>query len=153
MKRGVLILLLGLFTTVAAFACVYLVCIAPTRSLQRSERPELAWLKEEFNLGDAEFKRISELHAAYLPECQERCRQIDAQDEQLRMLIATATNVTPEINSALSEAARLRAECQRMMLEHFFQVGQTMPPEQGSRYLAWVKEKAFHPTYGMTGQP
>ena len=77
MKRGVLILALGLFTAVAAFACVYLVCIAPARSLQRNERPELAWLKEEFNLGDAEFKRVSELHAAYLPECQERCRQID----------------------------------------------------------------------------
>ena len=153
MKRGVLILALGLFTAVAAFACVYLVCIAPARSLQRNERPELAWLKEEFNLGDAEFKRVSELHAAYLPECQERCRQIDAQDEHLRMLITRATSVTPEINTALSEAGRLRAECQQMMLAHFFQVGQTMPPEQGSRYLAWVKEKAFHPYYGMAGRP
>lgn len=153
MKRGVLILALGLFASVAAFACVYLVCVAPARSLQQSKRPELAWLKEEFNLGEAEFKRVSELHAAYLPQCQERCRQIDAQEAHLRTLLATATNVTPEIDSALAETARMRAECSRMMLQHFFQVSQTMPPEQGRRYLAWVKEKAFHPNYGMTGQP
>jgi hypothetical protein len=36
-----------------------------------------------------------------------------------------------------------------MMLRHFFQVSQTMPPEQGRRYLAWVKEKAFLPNYDM----
>lgn len=153
MKRGVLILVLGLLTAVTAFACVYFACIAPARSLQQSEQPELAWLKEEFNLGDDEWKRVSELHAAYLPQCQAMCRQIDAQGTQLQKLLAVATNVTPEIDTALAETARLRTECQRMMLRHFFQVSQTMPPEQGSRYLAWVKEKAFQPHYGMTGQP
>ena len=42
-----------------------------------------------------------------------------------------------------------RRECQRMMLRHFFQVSQTMPPEEGRRYLAWVKEKAFAPNFDM----
>jgi hypothetical protein len=26
------------------------------------------------------------------------------------------------------------------MLKHFFEVSRTMPPEQGKRYLAWVRE-------------
>ena len=43
----------------------------------------------------------------------------------------------------------LRADCQTMMLHHFIQVSQTMPPEQGRRYLAWVKDKAFLSDYGM----
>ena len=57
--------------------------------------------------------------------------------------------MTPDIVAALAEGSRLRAECQGMMLRHFFQVSQTMPPEQGRRYLAWVKEKAFLPHYDM----
>lgn len=149
MKRGVSILVLGLVVAAAAYGCVYLACISSARSLQRSDKPELAWLKEEFNLSDAEFKRVSELHAAYLPQCRAMCREIDAQNTELQRLLAGATNVTAEIGKALTETARLRAECQRMMLHHFFQVSQTMPPEQGRRYLAWVKAKAFMPNYDM----
>ncbi len=151
MKRGILILVFGLVAAAAAYGCVYLACTSSARSLQRSDKPELAWLKEEFNLDDTEFKRVSELHAAYLPQCREMCRQIDAQNGQLRKLLAGATNMAPEIDAALAESARLRSDCQRMMLHHFFQVSQTMPPEQGRRYLAWVKEKAFLPNYGMNG--
>ena len=149
MKRGVLILVFGLVAAAAAYGCIYCACTSSARSLQRSEKPELAWLKQEFNLSDAEFKRVSELHASYLPQCREMCRQIDTQNAQLQKLLANATNATPEIDAALTEAGRLRSECQRMMLRHFFQVSQTMPPEQGRRYLDWVKEKAFLPNYDM----
>src|SRR5213075_1391224 len=107
---------------------------------------------EEFNLSDAEFKRVSELHAAYLPQCRDMCRQIDAQNVHLQKLLAGATNVTPEMDIALADAGRMRTECQRMMLRHFFQVSQTMPSEQGRRYLAWVKAKAFLPDYGMPNE-
>ena len=149
MKKGVLILVLGLLAAAAAYGCIYFVCMSPARSLQQSDKPELAWLKEEFRLSDAEFKRVSELHTAYLPQCRDRCREIDAQNVKLQTLLSIATNMTPEITAALTESSRLRSECQMMMLRHFFQVSQTMPPEQGRRYLAWVKEKAFLPNYDM----
>ena len=149
MKRGLLILVFGLIAAAAAYGCIYFACTSSARSMQQSERPELAWLKDEFKMSDTEFKRVSELHAAYLPQCQEMCQKIDAQNEQLQKLLAGATNVTPEIEGALIEASRMRADCQAMMLRHFIQVSQTMPPEQGRRYLAWVKEKAFLPNYGM----
>jgi len=149
MKKGVLILVLGLLAAAAAYGCIYFVCMSPARSLQQSDKPELAWLKEEFKLSDAEFKRVSELHAAYLPQCHDRCREIDAYNVKLQTLLSGATNMTPEITAALTESSRLRSECQTMMLHHFFQVSQTMPPEQGRRYLAWVKEKAFLPNYDM----
>ena len=149
MKKGILILVLGLAAAAAAYGCVYFACMSSARSLQQSDKPELAWLKEEFNLGDADFKLVSELHTAYLPQCREMCREIDAHNVKLQKLVADATNMTPEITAVLSESARLRSECQTMMLRHFFQVSQTMPPEQGRRYLSWVKEKAFLPDYGM----
>lgn len=152
MKKGIIILVLGLLAGVAAYGCVYFVCMSPVRSLQQSDKPELAWLKEEFNLSEADFKRVSELHAAYLPQCREMCREIDAHNLKLQKIVSGATNMTPEINAAVSESARLRSECQTMMLRHFFQVSQTMPPEQGQRYLSWVKEKAFLPDFGMPNE-
>ena len=149
MKKGVLIIVLGLLAAAAAYGCMYFVCTSSARSLRQSEKPELAWLKEEFKLSDAEFKRVSELHVAYLPQCRDRCREIDAQNVKLQTLLSRATNMTPEITAALAESSRLRSKCQSMMLRHFFQVSQTMPPEEGRRYLAWVKEKAFLPNYDM----
>ena len=149
MKKGVLILVFGLIAAAAAYGCIYFVCTASARSLQRSDKPELAWLKEEFNLNDAEFKRVSDLHEAYLPQCREMCIQIDAQNTKLQKLLAGATDLSPEIERELVESSRLRTECQTMMLRHFFQVSQTMPPEQGRRYLSWVEAKAFLPDYGM----
>ncbi len=149
MKKGVLILVLGLLAAAAAYGCIYFVCTSSARNLRQSDKPELAWLKEEFKLSDAEFKRVSDLHAAYLPQCRDMCREIDAHTVKLQTLLSGATNMTPEITAALTETARLRSECQSMMLRHFFQVSQTMPPEQGRRYLGWVKDKAFLPNYDM----
>ena len=149
MEKGIIVMVLGLAAAAAAYGCVYFVCTASTRGLQKSDQPELSWLKEEFKLNHAEFKRVSELHAAYLPRCRDMCREIDAQNVKLQTLLSGATNVTPEISAALAESARLRSECQSMMLEHFFEVSQTMPTNQGRRYLAWVKQKAFLPDYGM----
>jgi hypothetical protein len=149
MKRGLLILVIGLVLAITAYGCFFFVCTSSARSMQRSDKPELAWLKDEFNLSETEFKHVSDLHAAYLPQCQEMCRKIEAQNAQLQKSLAGATNVTPHIENALVEASRLRADCQTMMLRHFMQVSQTMPPEQGRRYLAWVKQKAFQPNYGM----
>ena len=152
MKKGVLILVLGLVAAVAAYGCIYFLCTSSARTLQQGDTPELAWLKEEFNLSDADFKRVSELHAAYLPQCRDMCREIDAHNVKLQRLLSGATNMTPEITTALAESSRLRSECQTMMLSHFFQVSQTMPPEQGRRYLSWVKAKAFLPDYGMPNE-
>jgi Heavy-metal resistance len=153
MKKGVFILVIGLVIAAAAYGCMYFGCTSFVRVLQHSDRPELAWLKDEFKLDDTEFKRVSELHAAYLPQCREMCRKIDAQNDQLQKLLVGVTNATSEIDKALAETAKLRSDCQGMMLRHFFQVSQTMPPDQGRRYLAWVKEKAFLPDYGMNEKP
>lgn len=151
MNKGVLILAFGLVAAAAAYGCMYFACTASARSLQQNAQPELAWLKEEFNLSAADFKRVSELHAAYLPECRDMCREIDAQSVKVQTLLSGATNMTSEISGALTESARLRSQCQTMMLRHFFQVSQTMPPAPGHRYLSWVKAKAFLPNYGMPG--
>ena len=149
MKKGVLILVFGFVAAVLAYGCIYFTCTSSARSLQQSNKPELAWLKEEFKLSDTEFKRVAELHAAYLPQCAEMCRQIDAQNQRLKELLVATNQITPEIEAAISESSRLRAECQRNMLNHFYDVSRTMPQEQGRRYLSWVQERTFLSNDGM----
>jgi len=149
MKKGLIILLLGLAVAAAAYGCIYFVCTSSARNLEQSSKPELAWLKEEFNLSDSEFKRVCELHEAYLPRCAEMCRQVEAQNQRVRTLLAATNQMTADIESAIAESARLRGQCQRNMLQHFYEVSRTMPPEQGRRYLAWVQERTFQTGEGM----
>jgi len=140
MRRGIFILVLGLVGAALAYCCVYYMGTATPRTLMRHTQPELAWLKHEFNLGDAEFARISELHAGYLPQCKERCRRIDELSDNLASALAAANQVTSDIERLLKQRADVRAACQAEMLKHFFEVSRTMPREQGTRYLAWVRE-------------
>jgi hypothetical protein len=140
MRRGVLILTFGLVVGALAYCGVYLLGTARPRALMQSAQPELAWLKHEFNLSDAEFARVSQLHAGYLPQCKVRCLRIDELNDKLSQALAEAKDLTPEIEAFLKERAHMRALCQTEMLRHFFEVSRTMPPEQGRRYLAWVRE-------------
>lgn len=97
---------------------------------------ELAWLAHEFKLTDAEVARIRPLHEAYLPKCEAMCARLATKNRELADVLRGATNVPPEAERMLAEAAALRAECQAQMLRHFQEVARAMPPEQGGRYLA-----------------
>ncbi len=152
MKKGIVILVLGLLLATAAFFGFYYLGMAGCRDMLREPQPELAWLKKEFKLSDAEFARISQLHAAYLPQCAVRCRLIEEQNQKLSALLAQATNMTPEIRTVLAARAKLRADCEAEMMQHFLEVSRTMPPQQGRRYLAWVQQQTFLHGQGMEAQ-
>jgi hypothetical protein len=144
------IILMGLLVCAVAYGAVYFASTASARSLADERTPELAWLKQEFNLPDGEFRRICDLHAAYLPHCRQMCAQIDENNARLKTLLRdSGGEVTPEIERVLADSGRLRAQCQTMMLKHFHEVSATMPPTEGRRYLAWVQEKAFGPMSAM----
>lgn len=147
MKRTVLILIGGLLLGAAGYAISFFVGSAPCRDLHRHANPELAWLQREFQISDAEMNRITLLHREYAVDCMERCRIIDEKNDALKQLLEEANGVTPGVAQALQEAALLRAECQQAMLQHFFQVSRTMPPDQSKRYLSWVIGRTLGPQH------
>jgi Heavy-metal resistance len=151
MKSAIVILVAGVLACAAAFFGFYFLGTASHRELLHGHAPELAWLKREFGISDAEFTRVTKLHEAYEPQCQEMCRRIDEQTTKLKTLLAATNTVTSEMEATLAESARLRAECQRNMLRHFFAVSQTMPPEQGRRYIEWISERTFGMAHRMHG--
>ena len=150
MKHALLILTVGIMLAIASFASTYVFSTA--HSLERNPKPELAWLKQEYQLSDEQYGRVCELYAAYHPQCMEMCREIDAQNTRLKTLLANTNVVTVEIRQALADVSTLRAKCQANMLNHFYQVSQVMPPEQGQRYLAWVQKETLIPSPMATGQ-
>jgi hypothetical protein len=139
MRRPILILLAGLAVAALGYFGVYYAGTSTCCSSGQGSAAALAWLKQEFQLSDAEFKRVCEMHEAYLSGCAERCRRIDQKNEEVVRLLAATNTITPEIEKALNEAALMRADCQKQMLQHFYEVSRTMPPEQGKRYLSWVR--------------
>ena len=136
MKRPSFIVLLALVVGAAVFAAAYQfsqrLCVK--QIAQSSD--DLEWLQQEFQLGDDELAKVRTLHEGYLPQCAEMCRQIAAKKREVETALAGTTNITPAAEQKLAELGTLRAQCQAQMLEHFAEVSQAMPPEQGRRYLA-----------------
>lgn len=135
-KRSLIIVLLALAASAALLAGSFLIAQRWCAGHMASSTDDLAWLRQEFRLSDAEMTRVRELHEGYLPKCAEMCKQIAAKKGELESALAGATNVTAAAEEKLTELSALRAQCQTHMLRHFAEVSQAMPPEQGWRYLA-----------------
>ncbi len=134
MNRSLVILLGALALGVGLFSGSYFAGQHACRMATSTD--DLSWLRTEFHLSDAEMARIQKLHEGYLPKCAEMCAKIAAKKSELETALAGTTNVNPVAQQKLAELGELRAQCQAQMLQHFNEVSQTMPPEQGRRYLA-----------------
>jgi hypothetical protein len=136
MRRSLLILLALLLAGAAIVGASYLLSRRICVHELAASGDDLAWLRDEFRLGDAEMQRIRQLHEGYLPKCHENCALIAAKKQELQAELDKAQGMTPEARQKLTEVAGLRAQCRANMLAHFYEVSQAMPPEQGRRYLA-----------------
>ncbi|MFO1499350.1 MAG: periplasmic heavy metal sensor [Verrucomicrobiota bacterium] len=147
MTKPGIIVLLGLALASAAYGALYFGRTARDRQLEQTCGPELAWIRKEFQLSEADFARVRTLHEAYKPICREYCRRIDEKNGAVATMMMASTNVTPAIEKTLSEAAQLKAQCYAEMIKHFFKVSEAMPPEQGRRYLSWMQSATFPPSH------
>lgn len=153
MKRAVFIIMAGLAAAAAGYCALYFHGTSEHRQMLESPAPELAWLKKEFHLGDAEFERIAQLHEGYMPRCAELCRRIVQKNSELRLLVSAADVDSKAVEQKLKEAGDLRVECQKNMFNHFLAVSRQMPAGQGRRYLQWVEQRMVAPDHDMARQP
>ena len=138
MNRSLVILLGALALGAAVFAGSYF--ISQRACLMTRSADDLSWLRDEFHLSDAEMARVRQLHEGYMPQCAKMCALLAAKKGEVQAALAGGTNITAEAQKKLSELGELRAQCQAQMLQHFITVSQAMPPEQGQRYLAEMKQ-------------
>lgn len=135
MRRSLIIVLAVLVSSAAIVGLAS--AIAKRICAQHLVRPgdDLAWFRREFRLSDTELQRIRQLHEGYLPKCREMCDRIAAKKKELQAALDAGKGVTPEVEQKLAEVGALRSQCQTQMLRHFYEVSQTMPAEEGRRYL------------------
>ncbi len=152
MKRATIIVLVGLLAAVVSYCALYYSGTRKHREMMNSSTPELAWLKNEFGLGEAEFERIAKLHEGYMPRCAELCQRIAQKNSELRQIVSSANVDAKAVEMKLKEAGDLRVECQKNMFNHFLEVSRQMPRDQGKRYLEWVQQRTLAPEQDMAGR-
>lgn len=155
MRRPLLILAVMLLAGAAAFfGGKHLVTSWCARHMA-PPTDDLEWLRSEFRLTDDELARVRQLHDGYLPKCREFCEQIDARKRELQTLLESPANPAGAVEQKLMDVGAARARCQAAMLEHFREVSQVMPPDQGRRYLAEMQRLTlgFHEQIERTMSP
>jgi len=140
MNRSLVILLGALAVGAAIFAGSYYTSQRTCTMCVSNPADKLAWLQDEFHLSNAEMTHIRALHEGYEPKCREMCARVAEKKSELAIALGDGTNITAEVKQKLVELGELRAQCQAQMLQHFVNVSQAMPPEQGRRYLAEMKK-------------
>lgn len=135
MRRSLLILMAMLLAGAAVFFAGHAIAARWNMRHMAQTPDDLAWLRMEYRLNDAAMSRVRGLHEGYRVVCSNYCARIEAQKQELQLALNAGTNGQKTVETRLVEIGQLRAQCQTAMLQHFREVSQVMPPEQGRRYL------------------
>jgi hypothetical protein len=138
-----------LFASIAAgFGAFWLCTFVGTtdlRSVSSDRDAELIWLRREFHLTGEQFQRIQALHTAYAGKCDLMCQRIMNANAALDAAISRNKRVTPEIQEAMDEVARVKQDCQQSMLAHVYEVSAQMDPSSAEQYLQMMKQRIIQP--------
>lgn len=137
-NRGWASLALVLLTGIAAYFFVGQRHASQQRELAELSGANLAWLRAEFALDDAQFRAIAALHETYGPACAKHCADIVAASRRLEEL-RQASAPAAELAAATQTLAALEAVCNQATREHVRRVAAAMAPEQGRRYLDMIE--------------
>ena len=135
-KLPVILLALAAAAAGAYFACYHFATRETRRMLGSGD--DMDWLRTEFRLSDEQAHAVKELQADYEPHCMEMCGRIAKSSERLSALVKTNTEMTPELDAVIREAAQTHADCQVATLRQAFAIGVQMAPEQAARYRTMV---------------
>ena len=115
------------------------------REMAAALNGQLEWLRMQFHLSDAQFKKIEALQSAYTPVCDEMCRRIMEANSKLDRVVSENRGVTPELEAAIRDTGSVQEECRKQMLAHIYQVSAQMNPADGQNYLRLMKSRVIQP--------
>jgi Heavy-metal resistance len=139
------ILLVAIAAGLGAFWLCTFLGTSDLRSVTADRDADLTWLRREFALTDVQFQRIQALHTAYASKCDLMCQRIMSANAALDAAISRNKQVTPEIQQAMGEVARVQQDCRQSMLAHVYEVSAQMSPSSAARYLQMMQQKIFQP--------
>jgi hypothetical protein len=143
--RLIWVVLGALVIGILAFCAYHFFATRELREMVAAPNGEMEWLRQEYHLSDAQFKKIETLHSAYVPICNEMCSRIAAANAKLDRLVSDSKEITPELQNAIQEDGVVQGECRKQMLAHIYQVSAQMSPAEGERYLRMMKARIIQP--------
>ena len=142
MKKPALILLAILAAATAAYFACYHIATHDVRRMMKAE-DNMAWLRAEFALNDAQARTIAALEADYEPRCAAMCVRIAESNQRLEKLLAISKTMTPELVAALREASQTQADCRAATMEQAFAISAHMVREQAVRYRDMIADRVM----------
>lgn len=100
-----------------------------------SSSDDLAWLRSNFKVSSQQMQEIEKLHQEYMPRCMEMCSRVRQANLAVEAVVAKGNANKADIESAVSQAEKVKSECRVAMIEHVHEIAAAMPPEEGARYL------------------
>ena len=138
-------LLATLALIAAAAGATWLVCYRmstePAVHEAVQKRDALEWLRNDFELNDAQFAAVKRLHESYAVVCEEHCRAIQDAAHRRNVVKAQASPGAAALAAAETKLAELRTACETAIATHVREVAAQMSETQGRRYLALVLPK------------
>jgi hypothetical protein len=145
MRKGAVLLIVGIVLSAVLYIAYYCFATAPMAGMLKQPGGGLEWLRREFHLTDAQYARIHQLHDSYAPACARMCEKVTRANARLEEVIRRNDGVTVEVQAAMEESAAVRRECSLAMLAHAYVVSAEMSPDQGQRYLEMIQSRLVEP--------
>lgn len=143
MTMKYLIATIALIVSAAAATCALTFHFAcdPQVTAAVAKRDAMEWLRTDFQLTDAQFARIKQLHESYSSVCDKHCQDImDAAAARDQVKIDKPADAAA-LAAANQKVENLRRACETAIAAHVRQCAAEMSPEAGQRYLALVLPK------------
>lgn len=134
-RWGVIVVVLAVICWACAFWATRSHMTVRQHDVLLDDLPELEWVKKEFQLSDQQFAKVRELHIDYRPKCEEMCQRISEAHDKVKAAVENHDAMSPELEKAIADHARVHGECQQAMLAHLNKTAAVLDDEQGRRYL------------------
>lgn len=134
MNRNLAIILLSAALLSCLYFCVYRWTTADTAIAMKAERPELEWLRYEYDLSDQQFSTIRAKHETHDVVCRKLCKDLVVAQKQLDAAIAEHSGLTPEVKDALAAWTAQRERCREATIEHMYDVSSVLNVDDAARY-------------------
>lgn len=134
---------LALIAAIAAATCALAFHFSGDRAVKAAvaKRDAMEWLRSDFQLTEAQFAKIKQLHDSYSLVCEEHCREI-MRATRARMELKNSPAADPTVVAAAEKKVEdLRRVCETAIAAHVRRCAAEMSPEAARRYLALVLPK------------
>jgi hypothetical protein len=125
----------------ATWLVSYRMSAEPAVQAAVQKRDALEWLRNDFELSDAQFAAVKRLHDSYAVVCEEHCRAIQEAAQHRNALKGQASPDPAALAAAGKRFEQLRMVCENAIATHVREVAAQMSEPQGRRYLALVLPK------------